>query len=319
MLAITLGAFSLAIIIVHQLASYRSTRKDDVAGSIAVGLFVLWPMVGINYVAYPIADMFGMAPILIAIWLFLKKRSLSGGFVLGLALIFHKAMWPFAGLIMVAHLVNMRTKRSVAGAFLMMVPITLIWILGAYHHDEPFWLISSNLDYEFKSTSTLPVLDGLLGSMLYGGISGLVKGLMIAGIGLLALVVIVRAFKSPAEDDRRLYSLAIGVGILTLVFLLNEREAWATVRFGRLLSVPLIWYFGTLALESELFEADVFNAGTGIETRLNEAANIMLGIFGSDLSIEYQQPRGVATVPRRMASTDKAEKLLGFRAEVPFD
>ena len=281
MLVITLGALSLAVVAIHQLAGYGLVRKADFAGFLAVGLFVLWPMVGISYVAYPIADMFGMAPLLIAIWLFLKKKSMSGGLVLGLTLISHKAMWPFAGLIMVAHLANMRTKRSAAGAFLMMVPLTAIWILGASHHDETFWLVSSNLDFEFKSTSSLPVLDGLVGSMLYGGVSGLVKGLMVAGIGLLALVVIVRAWKSPAEDERRLYSLAIGVGVLALVVLLNEREAWATVRFGRLLAVPLVWYFGTSALES----------GASARSIRIGAIGILLCLLASQFAFSYYMAR----------------------------
>ena len=281
MLVITLGALSLAVVAIHQLAGYGLVRKADFAGFLAVGLFVLWPMVGISYVAYPIADMFGMAPLLIAIWLFLKKKSMSGGLILGLTLISHKAMWPFAGLIMVAHLANMRTKRSAAGAFLMMVPLTAIWILGAFHHDETFWLVSSNLDFEFKSTSSLPVLDGLVGSMLYGGVSGLVKGLMVAGIGLLALVVIVRAWKSPAEDERRLYSLAIGVGVLALVVLLNEREAWATVRFGRLLAVPLVWYFGTSALES----------GASARSIRIGAIGILLCLLASQFAFSYYMAR----------------------------
>jgi hypothetical protein len=281
MLVITLGALSLAVVAIHQLAGYGLVRKADFAGFLAGGLFVLWPMVGISYVAYPIADMFGMAPLLIAIWLFLKKKSMSGGLILGLTLISHKAMWPFAGLIMVAHLANMRTKRSAAGAFLMMVPLTAIWILGAFHHDETFWLVSSNLDFEFKSTSSLPVLDGLVGSMLYGGVSGLVKGLMVAGIGLLALVVIVRAWKSPAEDERRLYSLAIGVGVLALVVLLNEREAWATVRFGRLLAVPLVWYFGTSALES----------GASARSIRIGAIGILLCLLASQFAFSYYMAR----------------------------
>jgi hypothetical protein len=281
MLAITLAAFSLAIVSIHQLGGYGLAKKADAAELLAVGLFVLWPMVGISYVAYPIADMFGMAPLLIAIWLLLKKRSMSGGMVLGLTLISHKAMWPFAGLIMVAHLANMRTKRSVAGAFLMMVPIMAIWILGASHHDETFWLVSSNLDYEFKTTSALPVLDGLVGSMLYGGASGIVKGLLVGGIGLLALVVIVRAWKSPAEDDRRFYALAIGVSVLALVVLLNQREAWATVRFGRLLAVPLVWYFGTLLLES----------GARARSIRIGAGGIFLGLLASQFAFSYYMAR----------------------------
>ena len=91
MLVITLAALSLAVVAIYQLAGHGLVRKADFAGFLAVGLFVLWPMVGISYVAYPIADMFGMAPLLIAIWLLLKKKSMSGGLVLGLTLISHKA------------------------------------------------------------------------------------------------------------------------------------------------------------------------------------------------------------------------------------
>ena len=150
MLAITLTAFSMATASVFNLAGHGQASSGKTISVLAATLFVLWPMVGTTYVAYPIADMFGMAPLLIGIWLLLKKQSIPGGLVLGLTLISHKAMWPFAILIILAHLITMRTKRSLAGAAVMLVPISVIWVLGAQHHDSAFWLISSNVDFEFK-------------------------------------------------------------------------------------------------------------------------------------------------------------------------
>lgn len=104
---------------------------------------------------------------------------------------------------------------------------------------------------------------------------------LLLGLGSLALVVIVRAWNSPTEDERRLYSLAIGVGVLALVVLLNEREVWATVRFGRLLAVPLVWYFGTLALESG---ARAHSIRIGI-------SGIFLGLLASQFAFSYYMAR----------------------------
>jgi len=41
-----------------------------------------------------------------------------------------------------------------------------------------------------------------------------------------------------------MYSLAIFGAVLALVVVLNEREIWAGIRFGRLMAVPLVWIYG---------------------------------------------------------------------------
>lgn len=207
-------------------------------------------MVGVTYVAYPIADMFGMAPLLIAIWFLKNQQSLPGGLVLGLTLICHKAMWPFAILVILAHLMTKRDSASLGALGVMLIRLAIIWILGAVHHDSTFWLLSSNIDFEFQSTNALPIFDGLLRSFIRGGVTEIGKGLMVSGIALLAIAVVVRSWRAPNDDDRKWYALAIGVAILSLVSLLNEREVWAIVRFGRLLAIPLAWYYGPLVLEN---------------------------------------------------------------------
>jgi UDP-glucose 4-epimerase len=61
---------------------------------------------------------------------------------------------------------------------------------------------------------------------------------------------------------------------------------------------------------------EVFNIANGEETSLNDLANALVMIMGSDLRAEYGPPRSVNPVPRRLADVSKARKLLGFEAQV---
>ncbi|MEP6610085.1 MAG: NAD-dependent epimerase/dehydratase family protein [Burkholderiaceae bacterium] len=71
-----------------------------------------------------------------------------------------------------------------------------------------------------------------------------------------------------------------------------------------------------LALASDVTD-EVFNVASGAETSLNALLDTLLKVMGSDLKPEYAPERKVNSVPRRLADTSKAEKRLGFRAEVP--
>jgi UDP-glucose 4-epimerase len=73
-----------------------------------------------------------------------------------------------------------------------------------------------------------------------------------------------------------------------------------------------------LALKSDAND-EAFNIASGTETSLNELAERLLRVMGSDLAPEYGPERKVNPVPRRLADTSKAERLLGFRAEVGLD
>ena len=59
---------------------------------------------------------------------------------------------------------------------------------------------------------------------------------------------------------------------------------------------------------------EIFNVGSGIETSLNDLAATLLKVMESDLSLEYGPERSVNPVPRRLADTTKARRLLGFEA-----
>jgi len=69
-----------------------------------------------------------------------------------------------------------------------------------------------------------------------------------------------------------------------------------------------------LALQSDASD-EFFNIGMGVETTIRELVELLLDITGSDLEPEYR-PQEQMFVTHRVGSTEKAERLLGFRAGI---
>ena len=70
-----------------------------------------------------------------------------------------------------------------------------------------------------------------------------------------------------------------------------------------------------LALASEV-DDEVFNVASGTETSLNQLADALLRVMGVNLRPEHGPERAVNPVPRRLADTGKAKRLLGFEARI---
>jgi UDP-glucose 4-epimerase len=73
-----------------------------------------------------------------------------------------------------------------------------------------------------------------------------------------------------------------------------------------------------LAAKSDVTD-EVFNVASGSETSLRELAALLTKVMGSSLEPQFGPARKVNAVPRRLASTAKAEKLLGFSANVTME
>lgn len=72
-----------------------------------------------------------------------------------------------------------------------------------------------------------------------------------------------------------------------------------------------------LAMQAEATD-EFFNIGIGVKTTIRELVDLLLEITGSDLEPEYR-PQEQMFVTHRVGSTEKAERLLGFRATVPLE
>jgi UDP-glucose 4-epimerase len=64
---------------------------------------------------------------------------------------------------------------------------------------------------------------------------------------------------------------------------------------------------------------EAFNVGTGVETSLNQLCYLLLKVSGSTLKPEFHEARNVNNVRARRATTDKAERMLGFQAEIDLE
>jgi UDP-glucose 4-epimerase len=61
---------------------------------------------------------------------------------------------------------------------------------------------------------------------------------------------------------------------------------------------------------------EVFNVASGVETSLIQLAEILLAEMGSTAAIEFGPERKVNPVARRLASTERARRMLGFESSV---
>jgi UDP-glucose 4-epimerase len=65
---------------------------------------------------------------------------------------------------------------------------------------------------------------------------------------------------------------------------------------------------------------EAFNVASGAETSLFQLAQALTRAMGrEEIDPEFAPERSVNPVPRRLASTAKAERLLGFRAAIPLE
>ncbi|WDR06240.1 NAD-dependent epimerase/dehydratase family protein [Devosia rhodophyticola] len=63
----------------------------------------------------------------------------------------------------------------------------------------------------------------------------------------------------------------------------------------------------------------VFNVASGKETSLADLAGMLLKIMGSSLEPVHEPARKVNAVPRRLASTENADRQIGFKAEISME
>jgi len=73
-----------------------------------------------------------------------------------------------------------------------------------------------------------------------------------------------------------------------------------------------------LAAKSSVTD-EVFNVASGQETSLAQLAGTLARVMGSTLEPVYGPERKVNPVPRRLADTSKAERLLGFRTAISLE
>lgn len=233
--------------IVGALAVYSivTSRSNQQIGFLSAILFVLWPLVGTTYVVHPYSDSIALALIAWGVALLLAERFHASAILIGLSTVIHKGTWIFAILLLLAGMITHRSRFPLTALFIVACPLGLLWIAGMIVKGHgPFWLLSVSLPIQFATKSSLPLLDGLLGTILKGGMKNVAKGVILwAHVALLvALCVALFRLRDPAM---KWCSLAIVGGLLFIYCGLNQNIIWAAMRYSKIAALPLGFYLGT--------------------------------------------------------------------------
>lgn len=229
------------------LAVYWSvaSRADDRVGYLSVIFFLLWPFVGTTYVAFPFADSVALALIACGFALLLSERFRTGAMLLGLAMVVHKASWIFAILLLVAGILTHRRRFPWTAAVIAACPLSFLWIAGMVVNGYgPFWLLSVSLPIQFASKSSLPLFDGLIGTLLKGGTKELLKSIVLWTHAAF-LIGLALAFGRARDRSTKWWALSMVAGLLFLYSTLNQDIIWAAVRYSKLAALPFGLYLGS--------------------------------------------------------------------------
>ena len=224
---VSVGAWIAAVRYVS--LTLATVRADGRA--IGTALFALFPFVGVAYVAWPTVDATLAAALTAAVYYLVRRAWWRYALAVAAGLIIHKVLWPYMGLLTLVAI--WKYGYPARRILLAGVPLAAYWLWGVVDRAGPLWIVHTNMHAELSSRSQFPIMDGVLGTMLADGARGWAKGLVLVALGIINVwlaVVVAR------RRDWVMLSLTIPTLILFLI--LNQHEAWAAMRFGRILALP---------------------------------------------------------------------------------
>jgi hypothetical protein len=202
-------------------------------------LFAAYPFVGLTYRVYPLADGVAIGLLLLCLLYYWRERWVPCSVFFGLMILTHKATWFFALPLLVVAVVQHR--RSRVPLLLATVPLLALIAVGAVHHKDILWMLGElhvrerwSTNNLLTSQSSLPVFDGIVGSLTAGVLAKGVKGLLALCVFLLAAVSVV-----PCYRRRFWIGESIALALIMMGVVLRQYEIWSLVRFSGVLLLPL--------------------------------------------------------------------------------
>jgi len=229
MRGICLAAWVVGVLLVDRFFSRESP------GLRAVGTLVwgLYPFVGVTNVAYPLADQPACTAFVAAVVLAREGRMAGSMVAGGIGLLVHMALWPFVLCFAVACVVSRRLAWW--QVVVMGLPLAAYYGAMAWRAGDLWWFFRIHYRVNFQAHSGAPVFDALIGTFGRGGMAGWLKGCLLTGSVVAAVVL---AWRSIGRRDWLMAACCVPLVLYGAV--LNVQEGWALMRFGRLLVLPLV-------------------------------------------------------------------------------
>jgi len=200
-------------------------------------LFALFPLVGLWFAVDPRADTLAILCLTGAMYYSLKGNWRLFALCLAAGLVTHKAIWPFLALLSVDAV--WRKKCPLFWPLAAGVPLLIYWCWGLYHGQSALWFFQENVAVEFASKSSLPIMDGMLGTLLHAkSAAKLLKALLIVAIFAVTVGLLVWNIRRLRQPDA-MFNIALLLPVFLLAVLLNQHEVFSTVRFGRVIAIPV--------------------------------------------------------------------------------
>jgi hypothetical protein len=230
---VCLGFWGLGVWLSFKLAEGLA---PDAARAAAL-LFGCFPLVGISYAVFPIADVPAAAIFIGACLVGLRGQGWLFAAITAVGLFIHQALYPFYLLLGIWCLMNRRISLT---QFLFSgVPFVVYYIAGAVAHSDPAWVLHYHTKTTLKVVGTLPVFDGMVGTFLRGSGKDFVKALLMLGVfggaSLLTWYFVKR---------KNWLMLIFLIPILVYGVISNERVGWLLMRLARLLAFPVCVWLG---------------------------------------------------------------------------
>jgi hypothetical protein len=244
MVSITFVAYLVACFQTQRLAEEAGWSKSLVFPITL--LFAAYPLVGLTYSVYPIADILAVAFIALAIRTFREHRWAKLAVWGAAAMVTHKATWFFVpALMLVSFFVNPSSRKWMALGFL---PLIAIEIAGWCYHEDALWMIRWSKEYLLTSRSHIPIFDGIFGTFQLPGFASKAKAIIIILILFWAIALVLTSLR-----QRMWWTLVLSLCFVGMVAIVNQYEIWSVVRFSRLLFLLSLIAFAGISDRFEPF------------------------------------------------------------------
>ena len=214
------------------------------AKSLGVLIFSLYPFVGVTLAAMGRADVPATAVFLAALFYGINRKPWKFMLFGGLALITHKSMWPY--MFFATWICLWKYRLQWWTFFLSGVPLVGYWVVVAVNRPD-FLLKVIGVDASFvmhtewktETVRTLPLFDGIFGTLFAGSAKEAAQGSILLGIFLVAVLLAIYFLRKRTRDWMQ---IALIIPTLLLCVMVHQSWAWPILRFSKPLVIPFcVW------------------------------------------------------------------------------